>query len=376
MDWDAYNLLHSLYVEGESIGYMTKDGKLTKVVGKLLRKNKFLLNEEIECIVQLLNEGVTEISNIDFWFDVTGKIDWKSGSFGDEGSCYWGDRSGAKDILIDGGGMAIRFYGRYDALGKFIGLGRAWIVPVHDYDKGDFFTFNLYFDNDHCFENHSSRVNYNVYTDFLGEITGLPCKKVHCHTEEPVYVNSERAYVFSGSYDRDYLDLVDYLEIEDNRVMCCECGCHLNDDEAYWYDDDAYCSDCYDDRVTRCDVCGSELWRDDARYSEITEYYYCDRCYERRFTACDKCNDEIQVNDAYTYRDKKYCESCYNDLYRDCYECEVTFPLDDLTDFEGHLYCDDCIPPIVPEDVQLIVADNNSQLEFDFSITFNTNGVG
>ena len=98
----------------------------------------------------------------EYTFDFTKNFNWKSGDFGDGGSCFWGDRHRARDIIFDAGGCAIRFweirpkpkphcearlcmdeYRQKLAVyneGSMTGYGRSWIVP---YSEG-VILFNTY----------------------------------------------------------------------------------------------------------------------------------------------------------------------------------------------------------------------------------------
>jgi hypothetical protein len=61
-----------------------------------------------------------------YTFDFTDQIDWEAGDFADDSSCYWNDRAGAKQMIEDNGGWAVRFFEDVD------GIARAWVAPIHD----------------------------------------------------------------------------------------------------------------------------------------------------------------------------------------------------------------------------------------------------
>lgn len=68
-------------------------------------------------------------------FDFTQKLEWKVGSFGDKGSCFWGGSKNHRYSLQDYGCRAVRFYN-----GKK-GVARAWAWP---YGKHGLVLFNAY----------------------------------------------------------------------------------------------------------------------------------------------------------------------------------------------------------------------------------------
>ncbi len=67
------------------------------------------LSDDLLQTIGTLAHSFTEDTNI-YYVDVTSKINWRSGEFGDEGSCFWGGRSAARNILTFQGAFAIRLY--------------------------------------------------------------------------------------------------------------------------------------------------------------------------------------------------------------------------------------------------------------------------
>jgi len=65
---------------------------------------------------------------------IQGKYDWRSGDFGDSGSCYWGGRESARyQLETQHNAFAVRFYQCDDEARKgkslsSVGVGRCWIV--------------------------------------------------------------------------------------------------------------------------------------------------------------------------------------------------------------------------------------------------------
>lgn len=69
-------------------------------------------------------------------------LPWKAGQFGDNGSCFWGCRNIARELLSDAGTKAIQFFYRTDS-GKFRGCGRALVLPLRE-PANTYVLFNAY----------------------------------------------------------------------------------------------------------------------------------------------------------------------------------------------------------------------------------------
>lgn len=83
-----------------------------------------------QCNVTLTSGNIATLGNLarqhchvrkQYTFDFTKSFDWCDGDFGDSGSCFWGAREPAREVLMCNGVIAIRFY-----TGSR-GTARAWI---------------------------------------------------------------------------------------------------------------------------------------------------------------------------------------------------------------------------------------------------------
>lgn len=82
------------------------------------------------------------------------------------------------------------------------------------------------------------------------------------------------------------------------------------------FDDNLLCTDCLEEQTIICYDCGKRIWNTDA--TEYSGYNYCISCYDDRFTTCDGCGNVIYYDDAYYYEDDEdhdtpYCNNCYYD---------------------------------------------------------------
>lgn len=75
-------------------------------------------------------------------------------------------------------------------------------------------------------------------------------------------------------------------------MHCNSCGCSINDDEARWAFEEAYCEDCFDNTFNYCCRCDSVIYRESAQYNDEGDPY-CDECYEDNFD--DDCPDNPDV---------------------------------------------------------------------------------
>jgi hypothetical protein len=91
--------------------------------------------EVIAKIGEIAKRNTTSFANLEFDFDQ--KIDWRSGDFGDSGSCFWGDNSDAKRLIRDNG-FAFRAWRREGS-----GIARCWIAADFP-DENDLVAFNFY----------------------------------------------------------------------------------------------------------------------------------------------------------------------------------------------------------------------------------------
>jgi hypothetical protein len=141
---------------------------------------------------------ISEIGNIaranivpskEYYMDFDDELDWEDGEFGDSGSCYWGDRWGARNMLRDHGSFAIRFFNRritpVSNKEKFDGFGRAWIVPDIPFE-GSMVTFNAYPGGD---------LTTNTVALILSQLFSLPYKRIRLSnlgsTDRLLYINCD-----------------------------------------------------------------------------------------------------------------------------------------------------------------------------------------
>lgn len=240
-----------------------------------------------------------------FEYDFTNIIDWQDGDFGDEGSCFWGDRYEAIEYMTNYGVIAIRLYEDGE------GIGRAWI-----FDYGDHLViFNGYIDSYSKFPS-ASHGDTNLFANLLCEIFNCSKKKVHLYNESGaeglIYINNASGYFIAESEVLKALPDVHDLEIETyEHVRCDGCGERFPECEIYRLCDGDFCRGCYDDLV-ECEECGCVFLQSAAGF--VGENH----------TLCDDCVIE-------------------HDEVEECCRCHVVEEVEYMTRLRnGELYCSHC----------------------------------
>ena len=310
-------------VEREAIGtaWTTRDGKFPKRVAKYLHRQGIKAAPEI----------VSEIGNIasrhvaqqsEYWIDFTDTIDWRAGDFGDAGSCYWGTNAAARDMLMENGAYAVRFYVPHEN-----GIGRAWLAPYGD----AWILFNAY-----------GPYDLMTIARVLSHVFGVSYQRVRLTNQVSetgmLYINGGKGIAFGATPE-----LVD-LEWEGCEA-CAECGCSIDLDESYPDPDGrAICEDCYCNSYSSCDRCGETF-----SHESIVEChgrhaaYLCEHCAGREgFEPCRDCEHWHQCS-ARTIDDEPLCDSCAED-WSYCDGCG--FCAQDAAEFSGEYLCSGCLDQV------------------------------
>lgn len=152
---------------------------------------------------------------------------------------------------------------------------------------------------------------------------------------------------------------------------CADCGCWIDEDDAYYYNGDYYCSDC----VSYCEECCEYVPNDEIR--EIDGVWVCEDCIQNseNIYACEHCGTpHFTDNMVFTYDGDAYCESCAERYIVYCEECDEYYHIDDTTyDPEtNQRYCDDCYHDILAnrereaeEERDMLDIDDEDEIEID-----------
>lgn len=270
--------------------------------------------------------------NVSYDFEFVDKLDWKSGDYGDEDSCFWGSRETARQILVENNALAMRFYKE----GK--GHARAWIAQLGD---NRFILFNGY-----GFSGNPTLVCARVMATWLG----LNYKKISLtnfgKTDSTLWINSSIGYLISTPEQAENFGAYDlrYGNASDDDYTCHSCDESVHEDDVYFGSDDMpYCQDCFYESFDYCEHCGSVHDRDYMYYIESVGDV-CEGCLDERYTRCDHCEEHHSNNDITIIEDNCYCDNCWEEVGTTCDTCGEWILLENATSTENGTYCEDCKP--------------------------------
>ncbi|MHB8994522.1 MAG: hypothetical protein ACYC63_04655 [Armatimonadota bacterium] len=343
-------------------------GTLPKRMAALWRKRGHKLPDD--AISQLGNlASVHTEKHAEHVFDFTQDFSWYRGDFGDDDSCFWSERLGAKEMLHNMDSYAIRFW---EPGNEYNGLARAWLVPRED--DGFFVLFNAY---------SKSGWNYDALTisRILAFYLGQSYRKVdpllnNNDGDGRLWINgrvkadysSERiphgylvgpveSIVNVSEYDFDepqVWDEADDDEDDDDDRYYCEC-CDNRigwDQEVRGPNDCYYCQSCYEDLFVQCDRCEEDVRRDDSTNIDDGDHIWCDDCTGDHATHCDNCGGYFSDGTSGAAGTGYFCHSCWNERFSHCDECDAVCERSDLTDG----LCSECTPAKVEEEEVLLEA--------------------
>lgn len=293
-------------------------------------------------------------SNKAFWIDLTQKFDWQDGDFADWGSCFWGGRDGAMEMLRQYGAYAMRFwtpisefkledvenaknsprthaskmlrqwkYGKKHPDG-LIGLGRSWVGEKN----GMLAVFNTYGE-------HQSVTSARILATLLGlsyESVTLLNNGVE---DGELWINSGKGYVVGSPEVVRKLEVLDLKWAEIRRATCDHCGNTETTQGQYARQEDGiFCPACA--RLIRCKGCGEPhpSYKTDRQYSYRGSELLinvCRNCLGNR-QSCAQCNFSVipkylKKLSVYGAPSIPVCQGCYNET-TPCLECgELEFSL-------------------------------------------------
>lgn len=263
-------------------------------------------------------------------FDFTQCFDWDAGDFGDDGSCFWSCRTGAKEMLRENGAFAVRFYDSEDK-----GYARAWVVPIN----GNVVVFNGY------------GLESLQIARILSQNWGAYYKKTELSNNGSacgvLWINGRTGYVIGSQEDIDELGPLELGFTEMNNCRCENCGSSIDEGESYTANEETYCECCHDDLFFYCDDCDEDRHNDD--YNEINSRAVCDSCLSDNYTVCDDCNEYTHDNDITRGPDDKHrCEDCHLEATQYCEACSSDRLADDFQEGpDGERRCWDCHESVV-----------------------------
>ncbi|MBZ0304862.1 MAG: hypothetical protein K8I82_02220, partial [Anaerolineae bacterium] len=144
-------------------------------------------------------------------FDFTNRFDWNAGDFGESRySCFWGNRTGARTMLTENGGLAIRFYRENK------GFARAWLVSIED---DQYVIFNGY-----GFAGNATLTIARLFAQFVGKTY----KKIQLvnngSASRTLYINNSIGYLIALANQLAQTGRYDFQWDEIYEETCYGCG--------------------------------------------------------------------------------------------------------------------------------------------------------
>lgn len=341
LDWHEDSQWEWLIHKGEFAGTLPK-----RISAYTYKNSGFKLPPAILSEIGNIARRYTVGSN-EYHFDFNTELDWDRGQFGDSGSCFWSGRMGARPMIKDAGGFAIRFFREVND--PYSGYARCWIIPHPS--KSMLILFNIYGFN-------GAQITVpRVLSEFLGTTYNGRSIQFRNNGDDSgeLYINNGTCWLV-GQDAPEHTDRID-LEIEEqegDRQVCCNCNerCDEDDGRESRYGD-WYCNDCYNEHYRICDGCDEEYCADDIRYSDVSGGDYCESCYNERFYTCSDCGDEgwlssfsVRRGTSHEVGDEVVCDYCFERHYFECDKCGDACHNDDAHEVEvsgeNKTWCDYC----------------------------------
>jgi hypothetical protein len=246
----------------------TKQGKWIKRFRKALKDSfVFLDNDELRTdwykdwearLGSMIGEYV---SSLKAYIRIVDKIEWEAGDFGDSGSCYWGDRSGARHVISDSpNNGAIQIW--EDTPDYFKGIGRCW----YQYDKKDDVL---------CLWNRYGSMRITAIAEAVKIVLGFE----HCLNDVQIqgvdgdgdylmYVNGDCSLLVNDTYNKGGYQLNFPSKIMQayaitEQTWCEFCEEEFDADDAYRVHGMILCPSCFDSETTSCAVCNTAVFNTD-----------------------------------------------------------------------------------------------------------------
>lgn len=205
--------------------------------------------------------------DVTYTFEFTDRLDWQAGDFGDRGSCFWGDHSGAREMLVENDGMAVLFFNAHGG-----GIARAWAVAIED---ELLIVFNGY-----GFPGDATLTIATIIASFREGSYRMIHLSNNGRDGGVLYFNGGRGFIIGPadliasytSYDFEWEEIYSYA--------CRECGRGIADgEEMFGPDDMPYCERCYGELTSYCEQCDQTYWVDEI--SRYGDRYLCRWCAEQ-----------------------------------------------------------------------------------------------
>ena len=140
------------------------------------------------------------------------------------------------------------------------------------------------------------------------------------------------------------------FENEERKVVvCADCGCEIDVEDAIELDGEYYCNDC----VYYCERCGEYHITSKDEPTEVDGELWCEYCRDADAFYCENCNEWHNLDNVYRvngrFGEEMWCESCVeNDAFY-CEHCDEYYDYNcynsrSVYDYRGRerIWCEDC----------------------------------
>lgn len=302
--------------------WMSNSGAFPRRVSKWLHEQGIKMSDyEKESLGNLVRTFTFKKSA--YTYEFTNDLNWKSGGFGDSGSCFWNGKQWARTVMTHNGCLAVRFY--EDGLG----WGRAWIVFSPKHPKL-IFVINAY---PKSFGLDQAALVLSLHLNMKYK----PVSLVNNGTwkDGTLWINQGRGIVmWDREEPNDHLDL-----LLPDEVQCVHCKRWFNDGVRFAPDSRLACSACFDKLYFICDYCSRA---GDGKGNVSGRCKLCDNCFRDHTLECGLCEMRVLKEHAHSTKKGRLCSACYNREYAECANCDEVVERAGATEIHGSMYCERC----------------------------------
>lgn len=91
-------------------------------------------------------------------------------------------------------------------------------------------------------------------------------------------------------------------------TICDSCGSRVDEDDTIYYNDNNYCSECFNKQFYSCNNCGKIVPYTDDEDSQM--HSLCEKCYSEKYSECVHCGTEVKKSKGKEDKKKWTCSKC------------------------------------------------------------------
>ena len=297
-----------------------KVGGRAEYVGTLPKRIAKYFQQSLE--IKLSPFTLTALGNIGaahsgkqetFYYDIVDHVEWNKTDFGQpDECCFWGCHASAKQMILDNGGGAIRFFTHNTPLKKINGFARAWLAPF----QNCWIVFNGYGLSALAIARilathlkHSYYKQIDLFNQGSGDGTLWINSNNQRGNSSGYLVGPQETVLKHTSID---------LEWDPHELFCTYCEDSLGLEHSHTPAGGDCCEECWDERYFVCVAC-DETYPEDSAYSTPEEEQVCPGCFSRGYFMCDVCREACKKDSAHKKAGMTYCHQCWERTATDSY---------------------------------------------------------